>query len=147
MRTWTMRTLIAVMFAGVISSAAWADNSGQGQGSQCDEKTLRGSYVFTARGYNIVGGVAQPKAIVELIDFHGDGTLSVPGGTVSANGVITQIAPNGFGTYVLGPDCNGTLTFMPGPGFSLFVDRDGKRGWMMQTNPNTVFQGMLEQRK
>jgi hypothetical protein len=147
MKAWTMRVVIAATFAGLISSVAWADNNGQGQGPQCDETTLRGSYVLTARGYNIVGGVAQPKAIVELIDFDGEGTVSVPGGTVSVNGVVTQIAPNGFGTYTLGSDCNGTLTFIPGPSFSMFVNRDGKNGWMMQTNPNTVFQGTLEQRK
>ena len=146
MKAWTMRALIVVTFAGLISGVARADND-NGQGPQCDEKTLRGSYVFAATGFNIVGGVAQPKAIVELIDFHGDGTVGVPGGTVSINGAITQIAPNGFGTYILGPDCNGTLTFTPGPSFNLFVERDGKSGWMIQNNPNSVFQGTLTQRK
>lgn len=145
MRTWTMRTLIAVMFAGVISSAAWADN--KGLGPRCDESTLRGEYVFTATGFNIVGGAAQPKAIVELIDFHGDGALTVLGGTVTINGNVSQIAPNGAGNYTLGPDCNGTLNFIPAPNFSLFVERDGKSGWMIQTNPNSVFQGTLTQRK
>jgi hypothetical protein len=32
----------------------------------------------------IVGGVQQPKAIVEVIAFNGDGTLDVPAATVSA---------------------------------------------------------------
>lgn len=145
MKALMMRMLLAVMFAGVISGGARADNNGQGP--QCDEKTLKGSYVFTASGFNIVGGVAQPKAIVELIDFHGDGALTVTGGTVSVNGVITQIAPGGAGNYTLGPDCNGTLNFIPFPNFSLFVERDGKSGWMIQTNPNSVFQGTLTQRK
>lgn len=145
MKAWTMGILLAVAFAGVMASSARADNNGQGP--QCDSATLRGAYVFTARGFNIVSGVAQPKAIVELIEFHGDGALSVTGGTVSINGVITQIAPGGVGNYILDADCNGTLSFIPGPSFSLFVERDGKNGWMMQTNPNSVFQGTLEQRK
>jgi hypothetical protein len=146
MRTWTMRTLIAVMIAAVISSAAWADNNGRGPG--CSEATLRGEYVFTASGFNIsAAGVAQPKAIVELIEFHGDGALTVLGGTVSINGAVSQIAPGGAGNYTLGPECNGTLNFIPAPSFSLFVERDGKSGWMIQTNANSVFQGTLTQRK
>ncbi|HEY2976079.1 MAG TPA: hypothetical protein VGJ48_26430 [Pyrinomonadaceae bacterium] len=40
--------------------------------------TLRGSYLFATHAWNIVGGVAQPKAIVEGIDFNGDGTLVSP---------------------------------------------------------------------
>ena len=51
------------------------------------QSTLDGLYVFTAPGFNIVAGVPQPKAIVELIDFHGDGELTVPAATVSINGV------------------------------------------------------------
>ena len=46
----------------------------------CRNSTLDGLYVFTASGFNIVAGVAQPKAIVELIDFHGDGNAHCPGG-------------------------------------------------------------------
>lgn len=141
----SMRTLSAVTFAGVVSSVAWADNNGRGP--ECDSATLKGEYVFTASGYNIVSGVAQPKTILELIEFHGDGALTVLGGTISINGTVTQVAPNGAGNYTLGPDCNGTLNFIPLPNFSLFVERDGKSGWMFQTNPNSVFQGTLTQRK
>ena len=44
----------------------------------CGLRTLRGTYVFSARGFNIVAGLAQPKAIVEVVEFNGDGTLSAP---------------------------------------------------------------------
>lgn len=145
MKALTMGILLAVMFAGVMANAAQAGNNGRGP--ECDSATLEGEYVFTARGFNIVNGAAQPKAIVELIEFHGNGALTVLGGTVSINGAVNQIAPGGAGNYALGPDCNGTLSFIAGPSFSLFVERDGKGGWMMQTNPNSVFQGTLEQRK
>ena len=40
-----------------------------------------GLYVFTASGFNIVGGVAQPKVIVESIRFDGHGNLTVPAAT------------------------------------------------------------------
>ena len=56
----------------------------------CGVNTLRGTYVFAATGFNIVAGVAQPKAIVEVIEFNGDGTLSVPAATLSANGMIVR---------------------------------------------------------
>jgi hypothetical protein len=145
MKALTMGALLAVTFAVVMTNGARADNNGVGP--VCDSATLSGEYVFTARGFNIMGGVPQPKAIVELIEFHGDGALTVLGGTISNNGGVNAIPPGGAGNYTLGPDCNGTLNFIPAPNFSLFVERDGKSGWMIQTNANTVFQGTLEQRK
>jgi hypothetical protein len=145
MKAFTIRALIAVTIAGTLSNVAWADNDEHGR--RCDTATLKGSYVFSATGFNIVGGVAQPKAIVELIDFHGNGALTVTGGTVSINGVITQIAPNGVGNYTVESDCTGTIAFIPGPSFNLVVEVDGKSGWMIQSNPNSVFQGTLTRRK
>jgi hypothetical protein len=146
MKALTMGALLAVTFAVVLASAARADNNGVGP--VCDPATLSGEHVFTARGFNIAaGGVAQPKAIVELIEFHGDGALTVLGGTLANNGAIIPIGPGGAGSYILGPDCNGTLSFSGGPSFSLFVERDGKSGWMIQTGAPAVFQGTLEQRK
>jgi len=53
-------------------------------------KTLRGTYVFSASGFTIVAGVAQSKAILGVIDFNGDGTLSVPSALRSVNGVIAR---------------------------------------------------------
>jgi hypothetical protein len=110
--------------------------------AECGLRRLRGSYVFAATGYNIVAGVAQPKAIVELVDFNGDGTLSVPGGTVSINGNVTQNL-SGVGVYTLDPECRGTVTFTPGPSFDIFVEPNGKQALMIQSNPGTVFQGTV----
>ena len=62
-----------------LSGIARADN-----GCMLQSWTLRGSYIFAAKGYNIVGGVAQPKAIIEVIVFNGDGTLTTP--SVSRSG-------------------------------------------------------------
>jgi hypothetical protein len=61
---------LGAAMAQSMSGTALADSRALG----CGEHTLRGSYVFTAHGWNIVGGVAQPKAIVEGINFNGDGT-------------------------------------------------------------------------
>jgi hypothetical protein len=116
----------------------------------CRLFTLHGLYVFTASGFNIVGGVPQPKAIVELIDFNGDGTLTVPAVTVSINGTISRSTPGGTGTYTLEADCTGSLVFGPplapaGPAYDLFVAFKGSQIQMIQTAPGSpVFQGTAE---
>ncbi|PYK75274.1 MAG: hypothetical protein DME32_08695 [Verrucomicrobia bacterium] len=109
----------------------------------CGVQTLHGLYVFDAHGWNIVGGVAQPKAIVEGIDFNGDGTLVSPFATVSINGFIVHSAASA-GSYTVDPDCTGTLTFTGGPSFDIFVDpRGGKQLWLIQTGGPVpaVFEG------
>lgn len=105
----------------------------------CGVKSLRGTYVFAATGFNIVAGVALPKAIVEVLEFNGDGTLSVPAATLSANGVIVR-SVEGSGTYTVADDCSGTIIFA-GPAFDIFLSPDADTIWMIQNNPNTVFQG------
>jgi hypothetical protein len=93
-----------------------------------------------------VAGVAVPKAIVQLIRFNGDGTLTVPTATRSVNGVIVRSPPNGIGTYTLAPDCTGSITFgPPGPTFDVFVAPRGARLRMIQitdpTQAGPVLQG------
>ena len=105
----------------------------------CGVHTLHGTYIFAARGFNIVAGVAQPKAIVEVVEFNGDGTLSVPAATVSVNGVIVRPPPS-IGTYTVENDCSGTILF-GGPSFDIFISSGADAIWMIQTNPNSVFQG------
>jgi hypothetical protein len=99
----------------------------------------------TLPGFNIVAGVAQPKAIVELIQFNGDGTLTSPGATVSINGVVTRSPPGGTGSCTITEDCAGSLAFgPPGPTFDLFVGLKDSELYMIQTNNGTVFQGTAE---
>jgi len=101
----------------------------------CSVSTLHGFYIFATDGWNILNGVAQPKAIVEGIDFNGDGTLTSPFATVSINGTILHFGA-GSGSYTVAPDCTGTITFNNGPSFNIFVDpRGGKQLWMIQTGP------------
>ena len=53
---------------------------------QCSARTLRGLYYFHASGYNIVNGVALPKAIIEKIVFDGRGNVLTPAVALSING-------------------------------------------------------------
>src|SRR6266853_831252 len=102
-----MKTLLRASL--IVARALCVSGVALGDGD-CTLKTLRGSYVFAASGFTIVAGVVQPKAIVEVIDFNGDGTLSVPAATRSVNGVIAQIPPGGVGDYTVEAGCTGRLT-------------------------------------
>jgi hypothetical protein len=135
--------LVAAMALGT-SDVAQADNRVQ---TSCSAQTLRGSYLFATHGYNIINGVAVPKAILEGIDFNGDGTLVAAFVTVSINGTIIR-ASGTLGTYTVQADCRGTLTFADGNNFDTFVEPTGKQLWMIQTvagippGATAVFEGM-----
>ena len=110
---------------------------------QCSPRTLRGAYLFSATGFTAQNGAMAPKAIVERIDFHGDGTLHVPAATRSINGVIGRSDP-GDATYDLpGPGCVGTLTFNQFLHFDIFVSPNGNDLTMIQTDTGNVLQGKV----
>ena len=132
-----LRTLIIAATGLVASGNALADDTPRA----CGVENLTGLYVFSATGYIIVAGVAQPKAIVEAIRFNGDETLTVPAATRGINGVIGRSPPGGTGTYTLDANCKGTLSFTGGPSFDIFASPKGEDLWMIQTNDGTVFQG------
>jgi hypothetical protein len=136
-----MKRLVGQVASAVVALSIGAMASASDWSQECRVEKLTGLYVFSATGYTIVSGVVQPKAIVELIRFNGNGTLSVPGATRSVNGVIAQSPPGGTGTYTLAEDCRGSLVFTGGPAFDIFADPNGNDVWMIQTNPNNVFQG------
>jgi hypothetical protein len=147
----TKQSLMVAAMALGVSGVALADNDEATGRKGCSLSTLDGMYIFAATGHIIpASGPAQPKAIVEWIRFNGDGTLSSAGATRSLNGVIAQIpSSNGVGaSYSVaeldppGGGCMGSLVFSAaGPNFDLFIPPKGEEIWMIQTNPNNVFQG------
>src|SRR5438309_8060223 len=145
MKEHVKHAMVAAAMAFAVSGVAQA-NEDNDEHKECSNATLKGLYVFSATGFNIVGGVAQPKAIVEVIRFNGDGTLTVPAATVSINGVVTRSPANGPGTYAVSTDCTGSLAFgPPGPTFDVFVTPGGSEVNMIQTGPGLpVFQGTVE---
>ena len=121
---------------------------------KCKDDILQGRYVFTASGFTRPpasgpGTPWVPKAILEVLHFNGDGTLSTPLVTVANpfgdTGNILQPPAGADGTYSINEDCSGTVTFLDAAGvtFKIYVDGpNGKTIWMIQTNPtNNVFQG------
>src|SRR5438045_1978733 len=134
-------TGIGILVAGGLAQAKDDDNKAK----TCSNATLNGLYAFHASGFNIVSGLAQQKAIVELIHFNGDGTLVVPAATVSINGVVSRSPPGGGGSYVVTADCIGSLAFgPPGPTFDFVIGSNESELHMLQTNQGTVLQGTAE---
>jgi hypothetical protein len=131
------QTLVLALMIMSSSGLALADG-------ECSLKTLHGTYVFTASGFTIVAGVPQAKAIVEVIDFKGDGTLSVPGATRSVNGAVLKTLPGTTGKYTIETECSATIAFDGGPSFDAFVSPQGGKGWVIQTNSDNVFAGTIE---
>ena len=148
MKALAKQSIAAAAIVLAVSGAAQARDNDDEQ-KACSVKTLRGLYVFNPSGFNIVGGVAQPKTVLEFIDFNGDGTFtSPPGGGSSINGVIGQNTTTGQGTYTVQPDCTGKLLFgPPAPpfAFNLIAAFKGSTVYMIQTGPGApVMQGTAE---
>ena len=111
----------------------------------CSLTTLRGTYLFTATGHNIVAGVPQPKTIIEVLEFDGNGIVSAPKVTRSINGVVAHLT--GAGGYTVDASCGGTITFdppsvgIPAVTFDVFFTPGADTLWLIQTNQGSVFQG------
>ena len=106
----------------------------------CTLATLNGVYVFDATGYDIVNSAPAPKAIVEFLTFHGDGTLNSLA-TVSLDGTIHS-GLAGSGNYTVNSNCTGTLTFNgSGLTFDLYIASTGNCFHMIETVSNTVLAG------
>jgi hypothetical protein len=136
---WVIAILIILGSVTVQQAHAQADPEG------CSLATLNGVYVFDATGYNIVNSIPVPKAIVEVLTFDGNGTLTSLA-TVSMGGVIHSGVP-GSGIYTVNANCTGTLTFNPlaqhpGPHFDIFISPNGKQYHMIETDANTVLAGV-----
>ena len=110
--------LAGTMILGMSSIAQAKDDDADAK--TCSTAKLNGLYVFHASGFNIVGSAAQPKAIVEVMRFDGDGKLTagspnaVVSATVSINGNVFRSPPSTVGaggTYAVAAGCIGSLTF------------------------------------
>jgi hypothetical protein len=121
---------------------------------KCKDDILKGQYVFTASGFTRAssskpGDPWVPKAILEVLHFNGDGTLTTPVVAVANpfgdTGTVLQPPMGAPGLYSINDDCSGTVQFLDATNaaFKIYVDPpQGDRIWMIQTNPaQNVFQG------
>lgn len=122
--------------------------------NRCTNDILHGRYVFSATGYTRPpasgpGTPWVPKAILEVLQFNGDGTLTTPSLTAANpfgdTGAILQPGAGAPGSYLINDDCTGTVHFSDANNvtFKIYVDPRGDTIWMIQTNPaDNVFQGV-----
>lgn len=144
------RLVLSTLITIVASAAALPASAGE----QCTAEMLKGRYVFTATGATrpaaSTPGVAwTPKAIVEVVVFNGDGSLTTPFVTVAnafgdTGGILNPPGGGAPGAYIVNEDCTGRIHFFDATGamFNIVVEPKGETVWMIQVNPvNNVFQG------
>jgi hypothetical protein len=121
--------LVATMAPGTSTTARAAADV-----QVCNAGMLKGLYLWTFDGYTRLNGNLLPKAVMQGLQFNGDGTTYNPFGTVNIGGTIIIEATGGVGTYTVAADCTGTLSIVNGPSFNIYVGPGGKQVWTTQTN-------------
>jgi hypothetical protein len=94
---------------------------------------LRGLYLWTFDGYQNFGGNPVPKALMQGIQFNGDGTLIEPFATVNVGGTVIDSSGT-EGTYTVAADCTGTISIAGGfATFNMYVGPGAQQLWIIQT--------------
>lgn len=103
----------------------------------CSVGMLRGSYLMSLDGHDLLNGNFVPIAVMQGLRFNGDGTTLNTFGTVNIGGTIIFDAGGFSGTYTLNPDCTGTLSPAPGiaPTFNIYVGPGAQQVWIIQSGP------------
>jgi len=120
-------SLVAAMALGTSTTAGAAAD-----GQVCSVHMLRGLYLWTFDGYQNVGGNLLPKAVMQGLQFNGDGTTFNTFGTVNIGGTIIIDATGGVGTYTVAADCTGTISITNGPSFNMYVGPGAQKIWTNQ---------------
>jgi hypothetical protein len=122
------RTAISLfIFASVIVGAA-----PYAQARQCSNAILKGAYGF--QGFATIVPAGTPRALIGRFILDGAGNWSATL-TMNDNGTIRRITD--AGTYIVNPDCTGTLTPASGSVEIVIVDK-GKEFYQMRTDPASV---------
>jgi len=127
-----LASLIATMTLGTPATAqATADG-----GRVCSVGMLRGLYLWTFDGFENFGGNFVPTAVLQGLQFNGDGTTLNTFGTVNIGGTIVFDVTGAVGSYTVAPDCTGTLSITGGPNFNIYVGPGAQKVWTIQSSPN-----------
>lgn len=139
----------AGLLAALVASPATAIAHG------CGAEMLHGKYVYNSTGFtrpasSSPGTPWVPKAILQILNFNGDGTVTTPTITVAnafgdAGNLLQPPGGGAPGAYVVNEDCTGKIHFFDAAGvmYSIYVEPpNGDTIWMIQTHPlNNVSQG------
>ena len=129
--TCALGCLVATMAPGTSATArAEVDR-------HCSVQMLRGSYLMSLDGYDLLNGNFVPIAVMQGLRFNGDGTTLNTFGTVNIGGTIIFDAGGFSGTYTVAADCTGTLSPAPGiaPTFNIYVGPGAQQVWIIQSGP------------
>jgi hypothetical protein len=132
--------LVCLAAAMALSTPVTARPAADAHG--CSVEMLRGLYLWTFDGYENFGGNFVPKAVMQGLQFNGDGTTFNTFGTVNIGGTIIIDATGGVGTYTVAPDCTGTLSIIGGPSFNIYVGPGAQQVWTTETSPNAAGIGL-----
>jgi hypothetical protein len=108
----------------------------------CSVGKLNGLYLWTLDGYANLGGNLVPKAVMQGIQFNGDGTTYGPFCTVNIGGTILIDVSGSVGTYTVAADWTGTLSITDGPSFNIYVGPGAQQVWTTETSPNPAGIGL-----
>jgi len=114
-------TTLAVVFTTVFALGI-VPGAQAGEDQECSNATLRGSFGFTSTGMllAIPPPSAGPFAEIGRQTFDGKGDNTEGTATLSANGNIGHVTF--FGTYVVNPDCTGSMTLFVSNGRTITLD-------------------------
>jgi len=122
--------LVAVIAPGTSGTARAAADA-----HVCSVGMLRGLYLWTFDGYQNFSGNPVPKALLQGLQFNGNGTVTVPFGTANIGGTIVIDTGGAVGTYTVAADCTGTLLFggLGGPSLNMYIGPGAQQLWITQT--------------
>ena len=133
-----LASLIATMTLGTPATARAAADGGR----VCSVHMLRGLYLWTCDGYTNFGGNFVPTAVLQGLQFNGDGTTLNTFGTVNIGGTIVFDVTGAVGSYTVAPDCTGTLSITGGPNFNIYVGPGAQKVWTIQSSPTPASTGV-----
>jgi hypothetical protein len=110
----------------------------------CSVGMLRGSYLWSFDAYDNFNGNFVPVAVMQGLQFNGDGTTLNTFGTVNIGGTIIFDVTGAVGTYTVAADCTGTLSPSPGiaPTFNIYVGPGAQQVWTIQSSPDSLAPGV-----
>ena len=129
---------LAVTMAPGTSTTARAAADGR----VCSVGMLKGAYLWTFDAYSNLGGNFVPTAVLQGLQFNGDGTTLNTFGTVNIGGTIVFDVTGAVGSYTVAQDCTGTLSITGGPSFKIYVGPGAKQIWTIQSSPDPLAPGV-----
>jgi len=103
---------------------------------------LRGLYLWSFDAYENFNGNFVPVAVMQGLQFNGDGTTFSPFGTVNIGGTFIFDVTGGVGSYTVAPECTGTLSITGGPSFNIYVGPGAQQVWTIQSAPDPLAPGV-----